>query len=244
MWRLLFGWSLLWGPALCAQTVTVPFVGCRADGQVGPLGAPHGKAKVVKMPVALAARLAWYEAGNAPGVFAPRGWQCFGTYGSNGGTLFVSPERLDSRLVFSDGWKGFAGPAIQISSMDGSTSGRFEVARRVAQLFPEHMDFARAVIAEGLEPAKDFPQGPYPGDKLAYKTKTLVEFETPPHHDGLGTDSRLLAGDGAITGFVFLSAKPDDDAYDVSLEVRLPAELAGLGPAIVAATERVVLARK
>ena len=125
--------------------------------------------------------------------------------------------------------------------MDGSTSGRFEVAKRIARLFPEHMDFVRAVVAEGLAPAKDFPQGPFPGDKLTYKTKTLVEFETPAHQDGLGTSSRLLPGDGAITGFVFLSAKPGDDAYAVSLEMRLPAEMAGLGPAIVAATERVVV---
>ncbi|MGC1782786.1 MAG: hypothetical protein WA708_09725 [Acidobacteriaceae bacterium] len=181
---------------------------------------------------------AWYKSVKGPGVLGPRGWHCFGTYGSSGATLYLSPESLNSKLVFSDDWKGFAGPAIEISSMDGGTSGRFEVARNIARLFPSHIEFTHQVIAEGIEPANNFPYGPYPHDKLTYKTKTLVDFETAAHHEGLGTQSRLQANTEPIIGFVFLSAQPNDDPYDISLEIRLPADMAWLSPTIRDATEQ------
>ena len=225
---------------LRAHASTVPFVGCPADGQVGPAAAPRGHAPRFAVPEEAAAKLAWYQAKYAPGVLAPRGWHCFATYGSSGATLYVSPDPLDSKLVFSSGWKGFSGPAVAVSSMSGGTSGRFEVARKVARLFPDHMDFVRQVIAEGAEPASNFPAGPYPEDTLHYKTKTLVDFETPAHKQGLGTESRLQAGDQPIEGFVFLSMSPKDDAYEISLEMRLPSDLSSLNPAIRDAMERIL----
>jgi hypothetical protein len=61
----------------------------------------------------------------------------------------------------------------------------------IARVFPAHRAFVRKVIAEGIEPTSDFPFGPYPNDKLTYKNKEMVEYETPAHKDGLGTQSRL-----------------------------------------------------
>ena len=124
-------------------TVTVPFVGCASDGQAGPQAAPSGKSLTVTIPAGVAQRLAYYKAEYSAGVLAPRGWHCFSTYGSNGASLFVSPEPMDSKTLLSLDWKGFTGPAIQISVSDGGTSGRFEVAKVIARVFPEYKAFAQ-----------------------------------------------------------------------------------------------------
>jgi hypothetical protein len=137
-----------------------------------------------------AARLAYYkaEAEDGFGVLAPRGWYCFGTYGSNGANLYVSPNpiRGDDVLLGKDGWTGFAGPAVQLSVESGGTSGRFGVARMMARVFPNRHEFVERVIAEGIEPASDFPSGSYPKDKLTYRGKELVEFATPAETEGWG----------------------------------------------------------
>ena len=85
-------------------------------------------------------------------------------------------------------WKGFTGSAIEIAVSSGGTSGRFEVAKVIARVFPAYKQFAQNVIAEGIEPASDFPSGPYSNDKLTYRAKNIVEFETPANTAGLGTD--------------------------------------------------------
>jgi hypothetical protein len=77
------------------------------------------------------------------------------------------------------------------------------------------------VIALGIEPASDFPFGPYPNDKLTYKNKETVEYETPAHTDGLGTASRLQKNADPIRGAAILVG-PDTDL--LSLSVRLPHE--------------------
>ncbi|HVN17333.1 MAG TPA: hypothetical protein VMU05_01125 [Dongiaceae bacterium] len=91
-----------------------------------------------------AERLAYYKAEYGVGVLAPRGWHCFGTYGSNGATLYVSPDPINAADLLSTSWKGFAGPAIQISVAEGGTSGRFEVAKTIARVFPKHKAFVCA----------------------------------------------------------------------------------------------------
>ena len=112
-----------------AQT-SVPYIGCSGDGQTGPYAAAKGEPKRVKLPPAIADQLAWYEYNGDAGHFGtlgPRGWNCFATIGSDGLTLYVAPEPLDSaKLLEHKNWKGFTGPAIQLSISDGGTSGRFE----------------------------------------------------------------------------------------------------------------------
>ena len=211
--------SALWGgpgifsqtkPATTAALNHVPFVGCASDGQAGPLAAPTGHSMAVAVSAAEASRIAYYAAQYGPGVLAPRGWHCFSTYGSDGTNLFVSPDAIDSKALFSAEWKGFAGQAIQISNAMGDTSGRFAVAKVIARIFPAYKQFAENVISEGIEPASDFPSGPYPNDKLTYRGKSVVEFETPANTQGLGTDSRLLPNASPIDGVAIISGEDTD----------------------------------
>jgi hypothetical protein len=103
----------------------VPFVGCKSDGQAGPLPSPKSTAKAIALSSELADQLTYYKAENGFGMVAPRGWYCFSTYGSNGGSLFVSPEPINNKELFTSDWKGFLGSAIQVSVSVGGTSGRF-----------------------------------------------------------------------------------------------------------------------
>jgi hypothetical protein len=196
--------------------------------------APKGKSKVFSIGREKARRLAYYKAKEGVGVLAPRGWFCFGTYGSNGSSLYVGPQPMDADTLISSSWQGFAGPAVQMSVQSGGTSGRFGVARTIARVFPAHKAFVREVIAEGLEPASDFPFGPYPNDKLVYKNKEMVEYETPAHADGLGTASRLQKNGDAIRGVAILVGEDPDL---LSLSVRLPHEMDDLTPVIIQQVE-------
>jgi hypothetical protein len=221
-------------------TATVPFVGCPSDGQAGPLDPPKGIAQVVHIPREAAQQLAFYMGEQGFGVLAPRGWHCFETDGSSGGSLFVSPQPIDGNKLFSDAWKGFTGPVIQLSIEAGGTSGRFGVARMIARIFPAHRSFVRKIIAEGIEPASNFPFGPYPNDKLIYKSKDLVEYQTPPQTEGLGTQSRLLKNADPIGGVAMLvgeDPKTGEPPSLLLLAVRLPSEMTNLTSAIIRQTE-------
>jgi len=218
-----------------SQVVRVPFVGCQSDGQVGPLKAPRGKSKAVSITAAAAQRLAYYQAEDGLGVLAPRGWYCFGTYGSAGSTLYVAPQPVNAADLFSDQWSGFSGSAIEFASMIGDTSGRFTVARTIARVFPFHKAFVKNVIEEGIEPASSFPFGAYSKDKLVYRSKEIVEFQTPAETDGLGTDSYLLKNSSPICGVAILYGEELDLLF---LSARLPAELVDLAPIIIRQVER------
>jgi len=221
-----------------APASTVPFVGCKSDGQSGPVDAPRGKDQAVDISAKDAGLLAYYKASeDGFGVLAPRGWYCFNTYGSNGATFYVSPNPIGVSELFARNWKGIAGPSIQMSMMNGSTSGRFDVATVIARVFPAHMDFVESVISEGIEPAADFPRGPYPNDKLVYRSKEVVEFLTPANTEGLGTQSRLLKNGDPINGVAILFG---EDSNLLQLSVRLPTDLRYLAPIIISQTEREV----
>jgi hypothetical protein len=181
-----------------------------------------------------APRLAYYKAEPGSGVLAPRGWNCFETYGSSGGNLYVTPDSIRGNQVFSADWKGFSGAAIQISDLVAGTSGRFEVGRIIARVFPSHMEFVKDVIAEEIEPASDFPIGPYPKDLLTYRNHEVVEFETPANTKGLGTDSRLSMNSSTISGVAVL----DEESNITILFARLPEGAKDLLPAIVRQVER------
>jgi len=223
--------------AATAQAVTtqVPFVGCESDGQGGSADLPTGSAQTVVMATDVAKQLAYYKAANGTGGLGPTGWHCFGTYGSSGTTLYISPQPIADSDVMSGSWKGLTGPAIQISDEDGSTSGRFEIAAVIARVFPAHMAFTQSVIAEGIEPASSFPTGPYPNDKLTYVSNEIVEFQTPANTDGLGTHSQLLKGNLPIQGVAILYGA-DTSLLQVSME--LPANMSEVAGAIIKATER------
>ena len=231
-------------PLLLAQSKTtpaskapvrVPFVGCKSDGQVGPVKAPIGESKFVALTPDVSNRLAYYESAQKIAVLAPRGWYCFGTYGSNGESLFVSPQEFNTTDLFSANWSGFAGSVIQITREYGDTSGRFGVADAIARVFPTHKAFVDAIIKEGIEPASSFTSGPYPADKLVYKNKEVVEYETPAQKDGLGTNSRLRKNEAPISGVAILKGQTPDLLF---LAARLPPDLTDLTSAIIQQVER------
>lgn len=201
---------------LCAQTgdrntlARVPFVGCESDGQLGPTKAPTGESKEMSIPHAAAERLAYYQSQQGPGVLAPSGWHCFGTIGSDGAALYVSPKPIKLADLTSDKWKGFTGAAIQITLAEGGTSGRFEVARVIARVFPAHYAFVDSVIDEGIEPASMFPRGHYPHDQLIYRGDNVVEFTTPANRNGLGTMSRFRKNGSPIHGVAILLGDDPD----------------------------------
>jgi len=219
---------------------SIPFVGCESDGQAGPLDAPHGEDKQMVIPADGASRLAYYKAEARAGVLAPRGWHCYGTYGSSGSSLFVSPTPISVRELFTTSWRGFDGPAIQISILHGGTSGRFGVARTIRRVFQTHGSFARQVIDEGLASSTDFPLGPYPNDKLNYKGTEMVEFQTPANTEGLGTDSWLHKNSDPISGVAILYGNGPDL---LQVSVRLPSRLNDLIPLILEEAERSVVLR-
>jgi hypothetical protein len=213
----------------------VPFVGCKSDGQAGPKKPPKGKSKAVYVAADAAQRLSYYKAEDGPGILAPRGWYCFGTYGSNGQSLYVTSQPINPADLFAPGWKGFTGMAIQISYEYGDTSGRFEVARMIARVFPAHKAFATTVIGEGIEPADSFPSGPYPQDTLVYRSDELVEYQTPAQTEGLGTRSSLRKNEYPICGSAMLVGDTPDLQF---VAIRLSPALNGLAPAIIQQVER------
>jgi hypothetical protein len=219
-------------PAQPAATVSIPFVGCKSDGQTGPMDAPKGKAKSVSVSPQDAQQLAYYEFAQGIGALAPRGWHCFGIYGSGGDALIVSPQAIESADFIGTNRRELAGPAIEVSHRFGGTSGRFDVAEVIARVFPAHKAFITSV-RQGFD--LDFPSGPYPRDKLVYKSDRVVEYETPPQADGLGTQSWIKKTDGPIDGVAMLIGETPDL---VLLSVRLPSELSSLTPAIVGQLER------
>jgi TonB family protein len=209
----------------------VPFVGCKSDGQGGPVEAPKGESKVVPIDPTAAQRIAYYATGKDFGVLAPRGWHCFGSYGSNGTNLYVSPQPINTNIEPSV----FAGPVIELSLASGDTSGRFDVAKVIARVFPAHMAFVRRVIEGGEEPTSSFPLGPYPNDKLNYRSSEIVEYQTPARTGGLGTVSLLQSNADPISGVAILTGQDPDL---LQLSVRLSPEQVDLAPTIIQQVER------
>jgi hypothetical protein len=221
--------------AYANASASVPFVGCKSDGQVGPQDAPTGKPKIITISPQLAQRVAYYKASGGSGVLAPRGWYCFGTYGSDGSNLYVTPMPLNSANLFSNSWKGISSYGIQLSESNGDTSGRFEVAQIIARVFPAHLDFVRRVIAESVEPATSFPHGPYPTDRLTYKSKEAVEYVTPPNTEGLGTKSFLVRNANPIAGVALLTG---EELNLTHLSARLSPEMSDLLSVIIRQVEQ------
>lgn len=214
--------------------IHVRTVGCPSDGQMGPQAAPRSGIKSIRLDPGIADRLVFYQAvdGYGGGVLGPRGWHCVNLYGSNGDFLVVTKDVVTSAELFE--FKRISGPAIQLSFSSGGTSGRFDVAQAIARYFPAQKKFLDEVVAEKIEPPSSFPSGFHPNDRLLFRTATLIEFETPAHTQGIGTDSRLSPGKFPIRTIANVQTSEDGDWPDlVKLEVRLTPDLKYLGEPII-----------
>lgn len=226
-WRLAIGIAVICGAGAIADSPSahpigsglsqVRFVGCAADGQVGPIAAPVDTGKAPRVLVSEAKNLAYY-ATDEIGVLAPRGWHCIGLVGSNGLFLVVTPDSHTADEFLASRTK-LLGPAIQLTVLDGQTSGRFDVAEVAARLFPNQRAFVERVLAEGVVSRSDWTFGPYPHDLVQRKGRQTVLFTTPAYQEGTGTRSWLgIAGD-PIVG---LGIMPDNEDHGlVLLDVRL-----------------------
>ena len=234
---VLLGCRLAFSQVATPATTSIPFMGCKSDGQLGPQDAPTGKSIEAVIPAAAAQRLAYYKAESGMGVLGPRGWYCFGTYGSNGDELYVSPTRINSDELLSTKRKGFTGPAIEISCEYGGTSGRFAVATVIARVFPDRLGFVKRVVTDerkvGL-PGTRFAYGPYKNDVLTYRSGNVVEFKTPPNTEGPGTHSWLLKNGYPIRGVAILVGTEPDL---IQLSVRLSSGTSDLASFIIERTE-------
>jgi hypothetical protein len=209
----------------------VPFIGCPSSGQAGELSPPKHESLRLTISAAAAKELAYYKAEQGPGTLAPRGWHCFEVYGSNGGEFYVSQERIPAVTSFYSSERAiFAGPVIEVRAESGETSGRFVVAEVVARVFPAHKAFVDSVIAENIDPASSFPFGPYPHDKMTYRSNEMAEYETPANTDGLGTIDRIKKNADSILGVAILAGNPPSL---LQLSVRLPPSLVDLSPIII-----------
>lgn len=211
--------------AILASAAEVPFVGCTSDGQAGHRDGPTGSPVSVSISADTARQLGWYQVAFDVGVLAPRGWQCRGSYGSSGTGLVVRPHLDDSRI------------GVSLGLTYGFTSGRFSVAEIIARLFPSRLAWAERVRSEyGQAP---LPAGPYPADRLLYRDNSLVEYETPPGAEGLGTIPGLEKSDQPARGIVMLTDSRNGQPPNmVHLTMRLEREHAALGPVIIRETAR------
>jgi hypothetical protein len=181
------------------------FVDCPSDGQQG--SAPPPPRELPDYPPEIAARLAYYASGNLA-VVAPRGWHCAGRLGSSGADLLITPE-VQAASGPSNLDKKASGPAIFASRSFGTESGRVQVARIAARVFPIAKKFVQTVVAKSPESRGAIHFAPYPNDTVTRPSDTDIEFETPANKDGLGTDGRLEKNGQPIVGAAMLNGDMD-----------------------------------
>ena len=94
----------------------------------------------------------------------------------------------------------------------------------------------KSVLDEGFPATSSFQRGPVPTDRLKRPTDDMVEFETPPDHDGLGTESWLAKGPLPILGVAVL--KPQEEGNVETAVIRLAPTQDALAGTILADLEK------
>jgi len=226
---LLAGSSVVFA-ATAQMPQRVPTVGCPANDQMGRASLQTAELMPTPVEPAIAEQLAYYQAEESPGVFAPKGWSCRAWYGSSGSVLLVTPRRLEPPFF---PLPRVSGPAVMIETADGSSAGRIHVAIVAAQLFPlVGGDFIAGVRQEHLVSDATFDVEPHPNDELRYLSDRLVEYTTPANHAGLGTDGQLEVSALPIRGLSILNVQAETDSL-TEVRVRLPGALNAVAEAIV-----------
>ncbi len=209
------------------QTATawLPFVGCVSYGQAEKIDAPKGMRVNRPFGGHDAANLAYYRSAEIS-LVAPKGWNCEGYSGSSGWGMFLSPEQIKGEPR----WPNFESAAIDIYHISGDGgSGHSEIAEVVSRVFPTFRSWALRSMEEF---DLHLPRGPYPTDRLSYRTSRVVEFETPPRKKGFWSDvSRIVPNDKPTFGVAILMGNPPN--HLLVLSIRLPHELQSLLPLII-----------
>jgi hypothetical protein len=226
----LFQRLLLTVPGMSMPALTdaeVPSVPCRTTTMVGETSVPTLPTTLAtKVPPQLANRLAYYKGNGPKGVMAPRGWTCRQYLGSGGsvlkiaptGTAFQEDARYDSNFPYS-------GDVIERDFSIGASSGRFDVARVAAHIFPVINSFVEQVKAEGADLSGD----PLPGDTYFYLSPSVVAFRTEQDDEGIAGK----ATGGSILGLAYLTKEPAGQPDLTLLKVRLGGPNADLVPIIL-----------
>jgi hypothetical protein len=204
----------------------------------GHVDAPSGTPRQFPIPVGTAERLALYSVAEGPSVLAPRGWNCYEIYGSDGAFLVVSPLPVSVEAILAMRRPaGYTQPVVILSLIDGFTSGRDEVSPVVNRVFPKHREFVADAAANMDQPIPRF-KGPFAGDRLHYLSSETVEYTTPAHREGLGTLGFLRPSALPITGVEILEKEGGDCCDLTSLAIRLAPGDAALGAVIRQQVER------
>jgi hypothetical protein len=231
---VLLSWAL--APQTLAATATaataIPFVGCIETGPMvddGTWTAPVGKPLVTNLPPAIASHLAVY-ASNWSAVLAPRGWACRSTVTPlKGVAMIVAPE------VSSAGPMDIlSGPAV-IAWNDQSDA---TVAAYAGRYFPEHLQplAANETVAGAHATPTPNLMPRYATDTISYRGDLVLEYLTPAHRAGLGSQTSLPGGTLPALpsyGLLALSNLPRGQGGIVNITVRLPADLNFLHKAII-----------
>ncbi len=206
----------------------VNFVGCASEGMSGPAPAPQDDGKSPRLPADMASALSYYVSAGDLAVLAPAGWQCQQIYGSNGAELFIMPTRQPTANLYGD-QPALNGPVVELQWINGFTSGREDVARIAARLFPARPDLVRSAREEEPDFTMVFPHGPYLTDTVIRHGPADVEYCTPAGRQGMGTDSRLGRDNTAIHGAALMTV----DGNLVKIDVRLPQGSEALAQTII-----------
>jgi hypothetical protein len=203
----------------------VPFVGCGSLGQIDATEAPVGSDVSLPISPVLARQLAFYQTAQGMNTLGPRGWRCLGLYGSGSSSLLISPDPIEPH-------EGLSGSAIERIRSFRQTSGVYEIGGVVARVFPAYRSLYAGLF-------NDYPNlflfGPYPSDRLRYRSKSVVEYRTPAQKLGLGTRHQVQMNGNPIDGVAALVGEVQDL---VLLAVRLPSDQAKLTVEIIRQVER------
>ena len=231
--------AFLFALTISAAFGQVPFVGCKSAGKPDAANAPSGAEQVFPMTAAEARQLAFYKSAIAPGALAPRGWHCYANYNPGWQVFYVTPQPLDAASITTGISKGYTGPVIEFIHRGGDGSASYEAARIISRVFPAHKPLIEKMIKDRvLQGAVNFI--PYPKDTLKDRSPDIVEFQTPPQTEGLGTNFSVRKNAGPIDGVALFTGKtPSGERPDlIVLSVRLPSDLAALTPVIIRQAER------
>jgi hypothetical protein len=214
----------------------VPFVGCHREGQAGTTGGPISAPPSAKVPAVSGPAtgvLAYYWSGDL-GVLAPRGWHCFGFYGSGGYSLLVTPYTRQTGDFYNRRLR-FLGPAVEVTFNYGRTSGRTAVLDAIGRYFPAHRGFIRETDKIDLL-LGPLPRGPYPTDSIQRRSADSVRYGTPAGKSGQGTTGLLAPGPEPVEGIRKLVNLRDGPDL-LAVNVRLPAAAAALTDVILSSAE-------